>query len=401
MGSRLRRYSNLGPLTDVTFEKLEAEAPAEPEGDSLRNRALIGARQYAEVPEGWFVLTGPSGSGKTRLAAAIANRCLERGQPTLFLAVPDLMDQLRMAYAPDSTVSYDQLLDQVRNASVLALDDLGARGATPWAQEKLLQVLNHRFDWPLPTIITVRGSLDELDEGVRSRLRAQGPSNVYDLPDPATAGEPLLQAIGALSDQMRERMTFESFDPSGSIRSTPRDRTTLQAALDFARNYAHSLQGWLLLTGGTGCGKKHLSVAILNERLAAGDRCCIALVPELLDYLRAAFSPDSKVSYDERFDRIKSSPFLVLDNLGAEQSTPWAEEKLFQILEYRYNLRLPTVITSNEEMNDLEQSRPRIASRLKDILVVQWIPITAPDYRDQGAKRPPTARQGRPHSNPR
>ena len=394
--SRLQRYSNLGPLGEITFETVASPSFLHnPENQVAWKRSLVVAQEFADEPQGWMVLAGPSGCGKTSLAAAIANRCLQRGQPTLFMVVPDLLDHLRAAYAPDSPLTYDQLFDQVRNAPLLVLDGLGAHSASPWAQEKLFQVLNHRFNAQMPTVITLLCPIEELDPGLRTRLEAQGFSQVVNLAR-NLADTSLLQVIGALGDRMRDRMTFDRFDLSGSISSTSRDRETLRAAHDVAQNFARSLQGWLFLTGPSGIGKKHLSVAIINERLKLGQRCCFALVPDLLDHLRAAFNPENKVSYDQRFDRIKTSPLLVLDNLGAEQSTPWAEEKLFQVIEFRYNLEMPTVITSNDSMEDLEKTRPRIASRLKDSLIVQWIAMTAPDYRDQGSQMPPAPRRGRP-----
>ena len=57
-----------------------------------------------------------------------------------------------------------------------------------------------------------------------------------------------------------------------------------------------------------------------------------ATVGDLLDYLRATFSPDSTVSHDDLLDRIRTADVLVLDDMGAERNTPFAEDKLFQIV---------------------------------------------------------------------
>jgi DNA replication protein DnaC len=208
----------------------------------------------------------------------------------------------------------------------------------------------------------------------------------------------LLRETGGLGTEMLRQMTFGNFDISGSVRSNRQDREILQMVYESAKMFSRNPQGWLFLTGGIGCGKTHLSVAIINERILAGEPSYFALVPALLDHLRATFKPESPISYDELFDQIKTAPFLVLDDLGSETTTPWAEEKLFQILAYRHNTRIPTVINSSESLEELEGSKPRIASRLKDILIVQWIPITAPDYRDQAAKtQSKDSRTRRPH----
>ena len=142
-------------------------------------------------------------------------------------------------------------------------------------------------------------------------------------------------------------------------------------------------QGWLLYTGPSGSGKTHLAVAIGGRVLAEGRPVFFAFVPALLDHLRSTFSPDSPVGYDELFEQIKTIPLLILDDLGAESSTAWAEEKLYQIVVHRHEARLPTVITTSFSLDALENAKPRIATRLVDSLVVDWQPISAPNYRDQ------------------
>src|SRR5581483_6014137 len=88
-----------------------------------------------------------------------------------------------------------------------------------------------------------------------------------------------------------------------------------------------------------------------------------AVVPDLLDHLRATFAPGGEVSYDELFETVKSSPLLVLDDLGTQSSTQWAREKLFQLLNHRYTENLPTVITTNEPISALDE---RLRARLND-----------------------------------
>ena len=82
--------------------------------------------------------------------------------------------------------------------------------------------------------------------------------------------------------------------------------------------------------------------------------------PDLLDYLRASFAPNSDTSYNERFEEIRTVPILILDDLGTESPTNWATEKLYQIINYRFNARLPTVITTNKDIKDMD---PRVGSR--------------------------------------
>ena len=378
----LRRYSNLGPLSRISFLNTRQDGPLPDAVSSQMFRAgLNAAVRFAERPAGWLVFTGPSGSGKTHLAVAVANRCIEHGGTTFFIAVADLLDHLRAAYSPDNPVSYDELFEQVRNVPVLVLDDLGGNSATPWAEEKLFQVINHRSNLSLPTVITVRGPLHRLNEHLRTRIEApDGFSQVHQLGQYNTR---LTRRIGDLSTEMQQRMTFESFDTRGGRGTDRTGRDTLELAKAVAQTFANDPEGWVLFTGPHGCGKTHLAVAIASECLRKDRSVFYTFVPTLLDHLRGTFSPDSVIGYDELFEQIKTVPLLVLDDLGAEHSTPWAEEKLYQIIVHRHESRLPTVITSNSSMDQLEKSRPRIGSRLVDNAVVNWQPITASNYRDQ------------------
>ncbi|PKB71578.1 MAG: hypothetical protein BZY87_04840 [SAR202 cluster bacterium Io17-Chloro-G6] len=378
----LRRYSNLGALSRISFANtnLEGPLPDAPSQQMFSQGATVAAR-FAEDPQGWLVLTGPSGSGKTHLAVAIANRCIERSQTTFFIVAADLLDHLRSSYSPENPVSYDELFEQVRNVPVLVLDDLSTASATPWAQEKLFQVVNHRYNNSLPTVITVRGPLQRLDDSLRTRLEsAEGTATVVQL---GNFNSRLVLGIGEVRAEMLQRMTFENFDTLGGANASAQDQESLDRAMHFAQIFAEDPEGWLLLSGPRGCGKTHLAVAIAGVRIKQGSQVFFAFVPTLLDHLRATFSPDSLVGYDELFEQINSVPLLVLDDLGAESSTAWAEDKLYQIIVHRHEARLPTVITTAASLNDLEETKSRIASRLVDSYVVNWQPITAPNYRDQ------------------
>jgi DNA replication protein DnaC len=101
------------------------------------------------------------------------------------------------------------------------------------------------------------------------------------------------------------------------------------------------------------------------------------MVPDLLDHLRATFSPNSSVTFDRRFDEIRTASLLVLDDLGTQSMTAWVREKLYQLFNYRYNAGLPTVITTSDSLDDMDA---RIRSRLLDGRLCTIHAITAPGY---------------------
>ena len=74
--------------------------------------------------------------------------------------------------------------------------------------------------------------------------------------------------------------------------------------------------------------------------------------------------PSSPISYDRRLQEIKTAPFAVLDNLFIDTHTSsWAREKLYDILMYRFDYNLPTVITTYQEMDKMDG---RLASRIEN-----------------------------------
>ena len=391
--TRLQRYSNLGPLTRLTFDGL---IPQGRSGDPLNqerfSRAHRGALEFAERPDGWLVLTGPSGCGKTHLAAAIANRRLELGCPAFFIVVPDLLDHLRSTFNPASGVSYDELFDQVREASLLILDDLGTQSGTPWAQEKLFQIINHRFNAKLPTVVTLNMLPEELDERLQTRLTDPGLSQVYLVEEMKL---PFMEHFGGMNLELLGRMTFENFD-SKRVNLPSDQRQNLEQAFRLAHNFAHSPKDWLVFQGTYGCGKTHLAAAIANYRLQQGKAAFFVIIPDFLDHLRSTFSPDSRVTYDEFFERVKKAGLLILDDFGEHSSTAWAQEKLYQLINYRYNACLPTVITTAASLEEMDT---RVSSRMADPRLSLVWNITAPDYRTDRQiaekTRPAPSRRGR------
>jgi DNA replication protein DnaC len=160
-------------------------------------------------------------------------------------------------------------------------------------------------------------------------------------------------------------------------------------AYEISRQYAADPYGWLVFRGGVGSGKTHLAAAIANEAVRSRVPVLFAVVPDLLDHLRATFSPTSSIQYDEMFEGVRSTFLLVLDDLGTESATPWAQEKLFQLINHRYNNQLPTVITTNRRLESLDE---RIVSRIGDRVLCTIVEITARDYRglQKGQRRPGT-----------
>ncbi|MBK8431871.1 MAG: ATP-binding protein [Chloroflexi bacterium] len=380
--SKLLALSQLGLLQECTFENFMADGVGLTPAKQRNLRFVYDqVRAYAENPQGWLILRGGYGAGKTHLAAAVGNSQLAKGQPALFVNMPDLLDYLRAAFSPSSEQGYDQRFEEIRSTPLLILDDFGAQNNTDWVQEKLYQIFNYRYTAQLPTVVTTNEELEAIDARIRSRLVDPSLSQIVTLlaPDYRQAGgqqeQSDLSTLGLHMDK-----SFESFDLRDH--ELPRaESNNLRRAFELAQNFATSPEGWLVFNGVYGNGKTHLAAAIANAVARQGESVLFIVVPDLLDHLRAAFNPTSGTSYDKRFAEVKATPLLVLDDLGTESATPWAREKLYQLFNYRYNARLPTVITTAVPPDELD---PRLASRMLDGDRCTFFVLEAPSYRGGG-----------------
>ncbi len=167
-------------------------------------------------------------------------------------------------------------------------------------------------------------------------------------------------------------------------------REEQQTAFKHAREFAEHPEGWLVMLGSYGTGKTHLAAAIGNRRLELGQPAFFMVAPDLLDHLRSAFSPSSETPFDDLFESVKGAPLLILDDLGTQTTTAWANEKLFQILNHRSMMRLPTVITTNVPLDEMGD---RLASRMADAELSILVRMAGPDLR---AGRENTPRQAPP-----
>ena len=382
---RLYSISNLDAYRDMTFESFDISGlNNKNEVNNTLEVAFNTTQNYARHLNGWLLLMGSYGCGKTHLAAAVANEVVSMGVQTLFLTVPDLLDWLRYSFSSEES-SYESRFEEIKNIRFLVLDDFGTQNTTPWAREKLFQIINHRYTHKLPTIVTTNIGLNEIDERVSSRLQDRElviklQIDAPDFRNPLMDTNPSpISSLAHISDHR----TFDKFSARKNEKLPVDEQNSLDNAFFAAQQFAEKPDGWLVFMGTYGTGKTHLAAAIGHYRAAMGDEPIFAVVPDLLDHLRATFSPSSSASYDSVFAQVRTARLLVLDDLGTQSATPWAREKLYQVLNYRYETRLPTVITTSSTLDEID---PRIRSRMLDERVCRVFKIIVPPYKTRAAK---------------
>jgi DNA replication protein DnaC len=123
---------------------------------SLKSGKLVAQSFVREYPasEKGLLLMGPSGVGKTHLAVAALKELLRRGHSGLFCDYRELLKEIQASYNPASESTEMAVLEPVRTAEMLVLDDLGASKPSAWVLDIIGLVLNARYNERRMTILT-------------------------------------------------------------------------------------------------------------------------------------------------------------------------------------------------------------------------------------------------------
>lgn len=159
---------------------------------------------------------------------------------------------------------------------------------------------------------------------------------------------------------------------------TAETKPAYDACMAFCDNFSEDSKG-IRLVGNYGCGKTHLTAAIIHRLAERGIGGIFVVVPELLRAIRRGFNQANEDS-DRLVKLTEEAPLLVLDDLGAEKPSDWVREQLYVIINRRYENMLPTIITTNCSMQELVD---RVGQRTVSRIIEMTTPykITASDYR--------------------
>lgn len=136
-------------------------------------------------PAPWLLLCGDLGVGKTGLEISLVKLALANGRTALFRPFVELLSDIKATYRSRDALAPDEsaLVGALKESHVVALDDIGAARATDWAQERLFEILNHRYNERKTTILTTNLGPADLEEYVGDRIcaRINGMAWVYEI----------------------------------------------------------------------------------------------------------------------------------------------------------------------------------------------------------------------------
>lgn len=175
-----------------------------------------------------------------------------------------------------------------------------------------------------------------------------------------------VQALAPLDDCTFDNFELEYYSDvplENSVVPRARAEKALEACRRYAQNFSTDSKN-LMFMGGTGLGKTHLSLAIANVVINKGYYVCYGTSQNICEDLRAEmFGRDDKITYTK--EMVCECDLLVLDDLGTEIENQYNISNLYNIINTRILAKKPTIISTNYDMNYLEEVYDkRITSRI-------------------------------------
>ena len=118
----------------------------------------------------------------------------------------------------------------------------------------------------------------------------------------------------------------------------------------------------IYLYGDSGTGKTHLTACMINRLIEQGWQVLITNFAEISKIIRSTFKKDSKETENDYINQLANIDFLFIDDLGTEivqknDEDTWLQEKIYDVINKRYNAKTPTIFTSNYSMKELITER--------------------------------------------
>jgi DNA replication protein DnaC len=141
------------------------------------------------------------------------------------------------------------------------------------------------------------------------------------------------------------------------------DDQVVAVVRQFTRNIERNLDEGkgLCFVGDVGTGKTTLAMLVSRTALEAGRTVAIYSLPRLLTEIRMTFDESTQRSHTDLLDRLATVDLLHIDDLGAENTTPWVLEELYSIINARYEDERSVVVTTN--LADRDRLRDRLGER--------------------------------------
>lgn len=161
---------------------------------------------------------------------------------------------------------------------------------------------------------------------------------------------------------------------------TPENKKAFESAKKYAEKFeTYKEKGiGLMMSGTKGTGKTHLAAAITIELINKGTPVIMNTMIGLLSKIKGAYDGEIKETENTLIDLYSTVDLLVIDDLGKERPNEWVLEKLYTIINTRYENLLPVIVTTNYDIDRLRdrltvknnaETAGAIVSRLNEMCV--------------------------------
>jgi DNA replication protein DnaC len=237
------------------------------------------------------------------------------------------------------------------------------------------------------TVAEIRADVEELSRRRAELLEANG--YPADYTDPRYECEKCQDSgyvDGRMCECMRRELILAGYESSGIARlmgtqrfdnfnlefyrDTPRTYQNMSYVFETMRSYAQgfdpAVSPNLILFGGTGLGKTHLSTAVAKTVIDRGyDVVYTGAIGMLADFERARFGNASGAESGNGTERYFDCDLLIIDDLGSEVSNQFTVSCIYNVINNRISLGRPTLISTNLNQNEIgDRYWDRITSRL-------------------------------------
>ena len=153
----------------------------------------------------------------------------------------------------------------------------------------------------------------------------------------------------ALEGRIPKRYREVSFEREPVISIERANPHVVREVRQYVRTVAEQLDEGrgLWFTGDVGTGKTTLAMLISKAAMQADRTVAIYSLPRLLALLRDTYQDDAQYSLNELIDRLSAVDLLHVDDVGAEQTSPWVLEQLYTIVNTRYEEGKAILLTTN------------------------------------------------------
>lgn len=178
-------------------------------------------------------------------------------------------------------------------------------------------------------------------------------------------------------DRIQRYRTVGMTEPALLACTFQNDRGYNREALAAAEKYAEHWQEMaskatgLLFWGGVGTGKTYLAACIANCLLDRGICVRMTNFSRILNRLTDFHAGDRNQFLDE----LNRAELLILDDLGMERNSEFAQEQIFNVIDSRYRSRRPLIITTNLSLEDMKHPQTLSQARIFDRILERCIPV--------------------------